>query len=55
MLRFLESGGRLLTFALRFGDSFTQTNLGDLCLALGCQLNDDAVNRRNSIHSTTTW
>jgi hypothetical protein len=33
----------LLAFAYRFGDSFTQTNLGDLCLALGCRLNDDAV------------
>ena len=43
ILSFLESGGRLLAFAYRFGDSFTQTNLGDLCLALGCRLNDDAV------------
>ena len=42
-LRFLQNGGRVLAFAYRFGDSFTQTNLGDLCLALGCRLNDDAV------------
>ncbi len=40
---FFQEGGRLLAFAYRFGDSFTQTNLGDLCTALGCQLNDDAV------------
>ncbi len=34
LLGFLHGGGRLLAFAYRFGDSFTQTNLGDLCLAL---------------------
>jgi hypothetical protein len=43
ILKFLDAGGRLLAFAYRFGDSFTQTNLGDLSLALGCRLNDDAV------------
>ena len=43
LLGFLHGGGRLLAFAYRFGDSFTQTNLGDLCLALGCRLNDDVV------------
>ena len=43
ILGFLRDGGRLLAFAYRFGDSFTQTNLGDLCLPLGCRLNDDAV------------
>jgi len=42
-LNFLESGGSLLAFAYRFGDSFTQTNLGDIFAALGCRLNDDAV------------
>jgi hypothetical protein len=43
VLGFLHGGGRLLAFAYRFGDSFTQTNLGDLFAPLGCQLNDDAV------------
>ena len=43
VLRFLEGGGRLLAFAYRFGDSFTQTNLRELFAPLGCQLNDDAV------------
>ena len=40
---FLQSGGRLLGFAYRFGDSFTQTNLRDLFTPFGCQPNDDAV------------
>jgi hypothetical protein len=43
VLGFLRSGGRLLAFGYRFGDSFTETNLGDLCLPLGGRLNDDAV------------
>ncbi|HNC06934.1 MAG TPA: hypothetical protein PLS38_11610 [Solirubrobacterales bacterium] len=43
VLRFLEQGGCLLAFGYRFGDSFTQTNLGELCQPLGCRLNDDAV------------
>ncbi len=43
ILNFLESGGCLLAFAYRFGDSFTQTNLGDVFAPLGCRLNDDAV------------
>ena len=43
VLSFLDGGGRLLAFGYRFGDAFTQTNLGDLCLALGCRLNHDAV------------
>lgn len=43
ILNFLETGGSLLAFAYRFGDSFTQTNLGDIFAALGCRLNDDAV------------
>lgn len=43
VLGFLQGGGRLLAFGYRFGDSFTQTNLGDLFGPLGCQLNDDAV------------
>jgi hypothetical protein len=43
ILNFLEGGGSLLAFAYRFGDSFTQTNLGDVFAALGCRLNDDAV------------
>ena len=42
-LSFLQTGGRLLAFAYRFGDSFTQTNLGDLVSLLGCRLNADAV------------
>lgn len=43
ILRFLRSGGRLLAFTYRFGDSFTQTNLRDLFGPLGCFINDDAV------------
>ncbi len=43
ILSFVRDGGRLLAFAYRFGDSFTQTNLGDLFSSLGCRLNDDAV------------
>lgn len=43
VLAFLQDGGRLLAFAYRFGDSFTQTNLRDLFGLLGCHLNDDAV------------
>jgi len=35
VLGFVRSGGRLLAFGYRFGDSFTETNLGDLCLPLG--------------------
>ncbi len=43
LLEFLSEGGRLLAFAYRFGDAFTQANLGDLCAPLGCQLHTDAV------------
>ena len=43
VLGFVRAGGRLLAFSYRFGDSFTETNLGDLCLPLGGRLNDDAV------------
>ena len=43
VLTFLHGGGRLLGFGYRFGDSFTQTNLGELLAPLGCLLNDDAV------------
>ena len=43
ILGFLRNGGRLLAFAYRFGDSFTQTNLGHLFAPLGCLLNDDAI------------
>ena len=43
VLGFLHAGGRLLAFAYRFGDAFTQTNLGDLFMPLGGQLNDDVV------------
>ena len=43
ILGFLKNGGRLLAFAYRFGDSFTQTNLGQLFSPLGCLLNDDAI------------
>lgn len=43
IVRFVRDGGRLLAFAYRFGDSFTQTNLGQLTAALGCLLNDDAI------------
>ena len=43
ILRFLDEGGRLLAFAYRFGDAFTQTNLDTLFAPLGCQLNPDAV------------
>jgi hypothetical protein len=43
ILRFVRDGGRLLVFAYRFGDSFTQSNLRELISPLGCLLNDDAV------------
>ena len=43
ILEYLRQGGRLLAFAYRFGDSFTQTNLGQLFAPLGCLLNDDAI------------
>ena len=43
VLRFLDAGGRLLAFAYRFGDAFTQTNLDSLFVPLGCQLNPDAI------------
>ena len=43
ILHYLRQGGRLLAFAYRFGDSFTQTNLGQLFAPLGCLLNDDAI------------
>lgn len=43
VLSCLRNGGRLLAFAYRFGDSFTQANLRDLFTPLGCELNDDAV------------
>jgi hypothetical protein len=43
ILRFIQQGGRLLLFAYRFGDSFTQTNLCHLTGPLGCLVNDDAV------------
>lgn len=43
VLAFVHAGGRLLAFSYRFGDSFTQTNLGELCGPLGCLLNHDAV------------
>ena len=43
ILEFPQAGGSLLAFAYRFGDSLTQTNLGDLFAPLGCRLNDDAV------------
>src|ERR1019366_7390275 len=43
ILRFVRDGGRLLVFAYRFGDSFTQSNLRELVSPLGCLLNDDAV------------
>ena len=50
--RFLQDGGRLLAFAYRFGDSFTQTNLGELFTPLGCQLDDDAVLDATTLHRT---
>ena len=43
ILEYLRQGGRLLAFAYRFGDSFTQTNMGQLFAPLGCLLNDDAI------------
>jgi hypothetical protein len=43
ILRFMQDGGRLLAFAYRFGDWFTQSNLRELLSPLGCLLNDDAV------------
>ena len=50
---FIQNGGRLLAFAYRFGDSFTQTNLGDVFVALGCRLNDDAVIDARAVRQTT--
>jgi len=43
ILQFVQDGGRLLAFAYRFGDWFTQSNLRELAMPLGCLLNDDAV------------
>jgi len=43
LLDFVADGGSVLAFSYRFGDAFTQTNLGLLALALGCLLNDDAI------------
>jgi len=43
VLQFVQEGGRLLAFAYRFGDSFTNSNLRELISPLGCLLNDDAV------------
>ena len=40
---FVASGGRLLAFAYRFGDSFTHANLFELMAMFGCQLNNDVV------------
>ena len=52
VLGFLHRGGRLLAFAYRFGDAFTQSNLGELTLALGCRLNNDAVIDVRSLRET---
>ena len=52
ILSFLQSGGRLLAFAYRFGDSFTQANLRDLFGPLGCHLSDDAVIDAVSLRQT---
>ncbi|MFC2146685.1 restriction endonuclease, partial [Acidobacteriota bacterium] len=43
ILTFLNSGGRLLAFSYRFGDSFSKTNLSELFTGLGWLLNNDAV------------
>lgn len=43
LIDFVHDGGSLLAFAYRFGDAFTQTNLGLLAPAFGCLLNDDAI------------
>lgn len=43
LIDFVHAGGSLLAFAYRFGDAFTQTNLGLLAPAFGCLLNDDAI------------
>ncbi len=43
ILAFVQTGGRLIAFAYRFGDSFTQSNLRELFGPFGCLLNDDAV------------
>ena len=47
--RFVYHGGRLLAFAYRFGDSFTQTNLCELFAGFGVLLNNDAVINLNNI------
>ena len=52
ILAFLREGGRLLAFAYRFGDSFTQTNLNSLFAPLGCLLNDAAVIDVTTLRST---
>jgi hypothetical protein len=43
IVKFVQNGGRLLVFGYRFGDSFTRSNLRELCSAFGCLINDDAV------------
>jgi len=52
ILSFLRSGGRLLAFAYRFGDSFTRTYLRDLFSPLGCLLNDDAIINLHMVRGT---
>lgn len=52
VLRFIQNGGRLLVFAYRFGDSFTQSNLRELINPLGCLLNDDAVINLQTLRDT---
>lgn len=52
LLRFVQSGGRLLGFAYRFGDSFTASNTAQLFAALGCLLNENAVLDLETIRAT---
>ncbi len=43
VLSYVETGGSLLAFSYRFGDTFTKTNLGHLTSRLGWSINNDAV------------
>lgn len=52
ILAFLRQGGRLLAFAYRLGDSFTQTNLRDVFTPLGCLLGDDVILDLPSLRTT---
>ena len=43
ILQFVNTGGRLLAFSYRFGDSFAKTNLREVFLPMGCFVQDTAA------------